>query len=194
MDLTAEKTAIGSLLLLVVGFLVRWGWERFWKSKDTAIVDEKAAEKARDTKVEAIEQRMQVVERRIDAVGAEAGSTAHKLGMLEATQNRLDGKVDGLQKHWTARFDKLEDEMKEGFRSLNDKVEYKLDMLRSELRGDQQGSEERILKIQMEHQKRVHDRLDAFGAAQAQALNQFFDRMLEDKSEPRPSPVRPGGT
>ncbi len=140
--------------------------------------------------METLEGRMQVVERRVDSVNASVETTAHKLGVLEATQNRLDGKVDGLQRHWTSRFDKLEDEMREGFKTINDKLEFKLDNLRLELRGDQQKTEEQLQRSLEGHRKSVHDRLDAAAAAQASMMNELVDKLV-DRIEPRPSPAMP---
>lgn len=193
MDLTPEKTAVASTVLVVAGFLGRWTWERVWRKKDGAADAKKAAEKAQADKVEAVAQQVVAVDRRVDELRSQVGVNSHVIGELQAQQNRLDGKVDGLQKHWTGRFDKLEDEMREGFKTLTEKVEYKLDNLRMELRGDQQRAEELQLKTLEAHQKRVHDRLNEATAAQASALNELMDKLVDRIAEPRPSPANHSG-
>lgn len=195
MDLTPERLA--APLLLAAGFLARWVWERLWRKKDAATADAKAAasaaEKARENRMDAVEIAVTAIERRVGDAEAREKATGTHIGLLEANQNRLDGKVDGLQKHWTSRFDKLEDEMQEGFKLVNAKLDYRLDNLRMELRGDQQAAEDRLLKLLEGHRQGVHNRLNILAKEQADGLNQLLDDLVERIAEPRPSPARPPG-
>lgn len=179
MDLAPEKlmTAAGGVLLLVVGFLGRWVWERYWKKKDETSSRE-------NSKLSSLELRMNAVEVR-------ETERARHVGVLESNQNRLDGKVDALQTFWRTEFAK----MGEQFQKFEEKVEYRLDNLRLELRGDQQKTEERLTGLFTAHQTRMHDRLNVIAADQARLLTEFVDGMVRNVGEPRPSPAQPpGGT
>lgn len=190
MDLDAKELA-AVVALPVAGFFARWVWDRLWKKKDdeaskrtTAAA---AADKARDSRMDALTDQITTVVRKQEVAEAKEGERARTLGIFETNLNRLDGKVDGLQKHWTGRFDKLEAEFKE----LENKVEYKLDNLRLELRGDQQRLEEKVVKLLGDHQGRIHDRLNAISVEQAKMLTEVVDLLVDKAGEPRPSPAVP---
>lgn len=162
MDLPKEQSAVlAAGLGALATFLLQWLWGRFWKKKDS----ESAGLSALETRVVAIEAKEEV--------------RARLIGSLETNQNRLDGKLDGLQSFWRTEFTKLGEE----FRALEGKIDYKLDNLRLELRGDTQKGEERLVTLLVEHQKRVHDRLNVIAADQAKMLKEFVDELVDKKAE-----------
>jgi chromosome segregation ATPase len=193
-----KLVALGGVTIGVAGFVARWVWERVWRKTDAqkeAEAKAKAAtEKARDDRVNALDGQVAAVIRRQDVAEAKEAERARALGVLETNQNRLDGKVDGLQKHWTSRFDKLDDDVRAGFRAFDEKLEYKLDNLRMELRGDNQKLEERIVKLFGDHQQRIHNRLNEATAAYASSMTELVDRLVDRAGEPRPSPQAPPAT
>lgn len=158
-----------ALLLALAGFLARWIWDRVWKKKD-----------GDSTTLKALGDRMTAVEIR-------ETSRERNLGGLEANHNKLEGKVDALQTFWRSEFAKLTDQ----FKVFEEKVDYRLDNFRLELRGDQQKSEERLTALLTGHQARVHDRLNAISAEQAKMLSEMVDMLVERAGEPRPSPALP---
>lgn len=155
---SAAVAAGGSALFT---FILQWGWGRFWGKKDSA-----------SEKVDALAARMIAVESKEEV-------RARLIGQLETNQNRLDGKVDGLQSFWRSEFTKLAEQ----FKTFEDKIDYRLDNFRLELRGDQQTMEERITKLFTEHQGRVHDRLNIIAADQARLLTDFVDKLVDKKAE-----------
>lgn len=187
MDLGLRELIGCGAVTATVGFLGRWAWERLWKKKDGAQDAAKKKDTEREKRVLDLGDAVDAVIHRQDVAEVREAERSKALGALESNLNRLDGKVDGLQKHWAARFDKLADEFKE----LENKVEYKLDNLRLELRGDQQKLEERLGSMLESHRHSVHNRLNEATAAQASALNDLFDRLVEKVAEPRPSPANP---
>lgn len=154
------------------GFVLKWLWDRFWRKKDDSTSKQRS------------------LESRMDAVEIRETERQKHIGQLEANHNRLDGKLDGLQTFWRGEFSKLSAE----FSALEEKIDYRLDNLRLELRGDQQKTEDRLTELLTAHQARVHDRLNAISVEQAKMLNELVDMLADRAGEPRSSPPKTGGT
>lgn len=160
MSFSNDELAIGGGTA-VAGFVARWIWDRWWKKKD----DSTSRQKSLETRMDAVEIR-------------ETERQKH-IGQLEANHNRLDGKLDGLQTFWRTEFSKLSAE----FKAFEEKIDYRLDNFRLELRGDQQKTEDRLTELMTGHQTRVHDRLNAIASEQSKMLTEFVDRLVDKKGE-----------
>lgn len=165
MEEAAKSPVVVGVAMAVAGFLVRWLWDRFWLSRDASRKSDAETVKAHSTVLATLDKRV------------EAGELLERerqkaLGRMEGEIQRLDGKVSGLQAFWTSKFDKMEE-----------KVEQKIDAIRTEIRSDQKAHEERMTKTLEAHQTRVHDRLNEATAAQASMLNELIDKLVDKATD-----------
>lgn len=149
----------------VVGFLLAFGWNRFWRRKDDS-------EKSADDTVKAQGGRLIALDQRVSAVEIREGERREAIGRLEHAQSNLEGKIGGLQDFWRSEFGKLRQELREDQSAF-----------RTELRADQANTEARLTTLLTEHQKRMHDRLNGIAADQARLLTQFVDDMADRKEK-----------
>jgi hypothetical protein len=148
----------------VVGFLVAFTWNRWWRRKDDHESSQSGAIKTHSDKIVVLEGRVNAIEIR----DSDRQST---LGRLEEAQGRIEGKVGGLQEFWRGEFGGLRKELRE------DQARF-----RQELREDQKAFEDRMSTLLTGHQQRIHDRLNLIAADQAKLLTEFVDHMVDKKA------------
>lgn len=164
--LDGPKATLLAISLALAGFLLRFAYERWWRRKDES-------EKSDKTTLKDHGERLMVVERRLSVEESKNDDRQRALGRLEADQSVLEGKVIGLQDFWRSEFGNLRKELRDDQQKLRD-----------ELRHDQASIEGRLTVLLVEHQKRVHDRLNVIAADQAKMLTDFVDGLVEKKAEP----------
>lgn len=158
---TPERVTVFTAAAGVLGFLLHWIWERFWRKKDKA--DESEAKT-----IEAHADRLIRVEGRLDKFDSNDAEKQRTLGRLEGEQHRLEGRVDGLQDFWRNQFDQL-----------SEKFDEKVASMREELRGDQKDLEGKVMSALATHQQRIHDRLNIITGEQAKLLTEFVDKLVD---------------
>lgn len=147
----------------VVGFLLAFVWNRWWRRKDDREQSDKGTLKSHGEKLIALDGRITVVEARDD-------DRQSRVGRLELAQSNLEGKIGGLQDFWKSEFSSLRKELRDDHARLRD-----------ELRQDQANTETRLTALMTGHQQRVHDRLNVIAADQAKLLTEFVDSMADRK-------------
>lgn len=161
---TWEQLGGAAAITAVVGFLVRWAWDRWWRKRDEG-------EKSEKDTVAAHGGRLMALEGRVDAVEIREGERQKAIGRLEGDQARLEGKLGGLHDFWKTEFTNLRKELRDDHLKLRD-----------ELRQDQANTETRLTALMTGHQTRVHDRLNVIAADQAKLLTEFVDKMVDRKA------------
>lgn len=163
--MTPTEAAALSGATAIIGFLLAFSWNRWWRKRDDDESSRKKAaqdhELSQNATLTAHGGRLSGLESRMDAVEVREDARQQSIGRLEHGQNALEGRVLGLQDFWKSEFNTL----------------------RRELREDQQRFEERIATMLQGHQQRVHDRLNVIAADQAKLLTDFVDRLVDKKAE-----------
>ncbi len=165
MDLLDQHPAVLAAATGAAVFLLQWSWNRWWSRKDSHDRSEKDTLKSHDSRLVALEKKMDVNEAQFkarDQIFEQRHAEQQKaFGKLETEQGILAGKVVGLQEFWRNEFNKL----------------------RLELREDQNAMESRLAALLTGHQQRVHDRLNIIAADQSKMLADFVDRLVDKHGE-----------